>query len=113
MDKLSTLLFLAFISFPTQALDPKQEIRYCGEPRRTSTGQIYRDSSVVYSFRKVWKCPSTKQTTGACPGWSVDHIVPLVSGGCDAVWNMQWLPNEIKSSKGTLPKDRWEREVYK
>lgn len=28
---------------------------------------------------------------GACPGWNIDHVVPLCRGGADAVWNLQWL----------------------
>lgn len=113
MEKINILLFLAMLSGPAGAVDPKVDIRYCGEPRRTSTGTIYRDYTVVYAFKKRWVCPSTKQPNGSCPGWSVDHVIPLANGGCDVVWNMQWLPNEIKSASGTLPKDRWEQEVYK
>ena len=30
----------------------------------------------------------------------------------DAVSNMQWLPTRMKSAKGAVPKDRWERRVY-
>lgn len=113
MDKINLILLLLLFTSPANAIDPKQEIRYCGEPKRTVSGSISRDPTVTYAFRKVWKCPVTKLTTGPCPGWSIDHIIPLANGGCDAVWNLQWLPNEIKSSKGSLPKDRWEREVYK
>ena len=28
--------------------------------------------------------------TGACPGYVVDHVVPLKRGGADAPENMQW-----------------------
>ena len=28
--------------------------------------------------------------TGLCPGYVVDHIVPLKRGGSDAPENMQW-----------------------
>jgi hypothetical protein len=33
---------------------------------------------------------STGATSGACPGYVRDHIVPLCAGGADATWNMQW-----------------------
>jgi 5-methylcytosine-specific restriction endonuclease McrA len=49
---------------------------------------------------------------GACPGWEVDHVIPLACGGCDAVANMQWLPSGAKSTSSPLAKDRWERRVY-
>jgi hypothetical protein len=29
-------------------------------------------------------------TSGACPGYLVDHIVPLKRGGADEPGNMQW-----------------------
>lgn len=86
--------------------------RYCGAPLRDENGDIVRNASVVYQFRKLYPCPVTGLSTGRCPGWSVDHVIPLVCGGCDSVANMQWLPNEIKSAAGTLPKDRWEQRVY-
>lgn len=98
-----------------QALDPFIEYRYCGPPARTESGEIVRRSAVRTAFRHVHLCPSTQQRSGACPGWSIDHVWPLVEGGCDAVINLQWLPNAIKScalSTGVPCKDRWERQVY-
>lgn len=86
--------------------------RYCGPPERDANGRIKRSSYEVYKFKKLYPCPVTGQTSGACPDWSVDHPIPLVCGGCDTVGNMQWLPNAIKSAAGTLPKDRWEQRVY-
>jgi hypothetical protein len=35
-------------------------------------------------------CPSTGETSGACPGFRQDHVVPLACGGPDAVPNLQW-----------------------
>lgn len=37
-------------------------------------------------------CPATQATRGACPGWVVDHVVPLCAGGADHPANMQWQP---------------------
>jgi hypothetical protein len=31
-----------------------------------------------------------RATSGACPGYVRDHIVPICAGGADATWNMQW-----------------------
>lgn len=89
-----------------------KESRYCGPPPRNEAGYIVRRSDVTYAFKKLHPCPATQLTTGACYGWAIDHIIPLACGGCDSVSNMQWLPVELKSAAGTLPKDRWERSVY-
>lgn len=90
------------------------DTRYCyavPDIPRDSTGVIIRSSKPIYAFRKDHPCPVTLKTTGACPGWSVDHVIPIASGGCDMVENMQWLPIEIKSCAGKFCKDRWERIV--
>lgn len=49
-----------------------------------------RDPHQVLLFRKAHPCPATNKISGACPGWVVDHIVPLCWGGVDAPGNMQW-----------------------
>lgn len=88
------------------------EIRYCGPPPRDAQGNIKRSQAVINAFKKQHPCPSNGKTSGACPNWSLDHPIPMACGGCDAVWNMQWLPNAIKSSSAPTSKDRWERQVY-
>lgn len=98
---------------PMLALAQLVETRECGQPRRNSAGEIVRRADVLRAFRRLHPCPSTGKTSGACPDWSIDHVWPLASCGCDAVPNMQWLPNATKSAAGTLPKDRWERRVYR
>lgn len=91
------------------------ELRYCytkDTVPREADGSIKRSSSVYYYFRRNHPCPATGRVDGACPDWSVDHIVPLVCGGCDSINNLQWLPNAIKSCSGTVCKDRWEQRAY-
>lgn len=92
--------------------DRFKDIRYSGVVQRDDHGRTKRSAAVINAFRKQWPCPSTGKTTDACPGWAVDHVVPLACGGVDAVWNMAWMPMEGKSGPGELPKDRWERRVY-
>ena len=110
--RLSWLIAATLISASAIAQDALQEVRYCGPPARLSDGSIKRRADVLSVFRKIHPCPVTGKTSGACPGWSIDHIIPLASCGCDAVRNLQWLPNEIKSAAGIHAKDRWERRVY-
>lgn len=99
---------LALSAAAASVVDP----RYCGAPERGPDGRIARSAEVVRDFRALYPCPATGRTRGSCPGWAVDHVVPLACGGCDAVGNLQWLPTEAKSAAGTWPKDRWERAVY-
>lgn len=106
------LIILIFISSGVAAKDIK-DIRFCGEPERTAAGEIKRSKTVINQFKKLYPCPSTGKSTGACPGWAVDHVIPLAVGGCDSTPNLQWLPDKIKSCADDECKDRWEREIYK
>jgi hypothetical protein len=62
-----------------------------------------RDRHVPQDFQRAHPCPSTGQTTGACPGYVRDHVKPLCKGGHDGVDNMQW--QSVEQGKA---KDRWE-----
>lgn len=94
------------------------ETRYCGQPKRDAKGEIIRSTAVRDAFQRIHPCPSSKLTTGVCPGWRKDHVVslgakhPVLGGGCDNVANMQWLPIEIKTCSQWYCKDRWELWVY-
>lgn len=103
---LIALPVLAFAQLP-----PLEEVRYCGQPKREADGSIYRSREVLGTFKRVHPCPANGATMGACPGWAIDHVIPLACGGCDAVSNLQWLPNELKS-KAVIGKDRFERRIY-
>lgn len=95
-----------------QELDPLIDYRYTGVVVRNADGSTKRSSKVTMAFRKLYACPSTGAHIGACPGWAIDHVGPLDCGFVDAVWNMQWLPDEIKSAKGPFSKDHFERRIY-
>ncbi len=58
---------------------------------RDSYGRFKRSAAVKYEFKKSNPCPATGRPRGACPGYEIDHIVPLKHGGADATDNMQWL----------------------
>lgn len=89
-----------------------QETRYCGTPDRDANGAIKRSTAVLRAFQKIHPCPSTGKTTGACPGWALNHVIPLACGGCDSVANLDWMPNEIKSCAEPWCRDRYERKIY-
>lgn len=88
------------------------DARICGTgPQRDADGKIHRSRAVLRDYQAIHPCPSTGQTTGPCPGWALDHVIPLACGGCDAVENLQWLKTSIKSCGGSECKDRWERKI--
>lgn len=56
--------------------------------------RIPRDRAEVRAFRSEHVCPATGQHRGGCPGFHVDHIIPLCAGGPDKRANMQWISKE-------------------
>ncbi|MGZ5650221.1 MAG: HNH endonuclease signature motif containing protein [Usitatibacter sp.] len=41
-------------------------------------------------FARAHQCPSTGLKKPSCPGYVIDHIMPLCGGGADKASNMQW-----------------------
>ena len=104
----------AFAQLPTPGAQGSiNDPRYCGEPARTSAGAIKRDRAVLRAFRKVFPCPATLQP-GACPGWQLNHQLPLAAGGCDAVANLWWQPVATKVCRKEVPwnTDCWELKYH-
>lgn len=62
-----------------------------------------RDPRAVRAFRHDHPCPANLHSKGKCPGYIVDHVIPLCAGGADNPGNMQW------QTKGeAIKKDREE-----
>lgn len=99
---------------PPSALtvDPLLEVRQCGAPVRAADGSIRRRADVLGAYRKAHPCPVTGASSGPCPGWQLNHIIPLAKGGCDAVSNLMWLPVQVKTCTQAWCIDRWERSYY-
>lgn len=67
-----------------------------------------RNPKQVTAFRNLNPCPATGLAAGACPGWVVDHIIPLSVYGPDTPENMQWQTVEDAKKK-----DRLEYRAYR
>ena len=70
---------------------------------RDNDGHIRRSHAAKGAFERSHPCPSTGKSHGRCPGYVVDHVVPLKRGGPDNPSNMQW--QTIQDAKA---KDRTE-----
>ena len=57
---------------------------------RSSASHAKRDPDERRAFQRGHPCPSTGRTSGACPGYVVDHVTALKRGGADRPSNMQW-----------------------
>ena len=70
---------------------------------RDAHGKIARSPQALQQFKKSHPCPATGKTYGSCPGYVVDHVIPLKRGGPDMPSNMQWQTKEEAKQK-----DKWE-----
>lgn len=62
-------------------------------------GHIKRGEQARAQFKKVQPCPSTGKSSGSCPGYVIDHVVPLKRGGADKPGNMQWQTTDEAKQK--------------
>lgn len=66
-------------------------------------GHVKRSVSAKNEFKREYPCPATGERRGACPGYVIDHVVPLKRGGEDKTSNMQW-----QTKAEAREKDKWE-----
>jgi hypothetical protein len=66
-------------------------------------GRIERSARARSDFKKQHPCPVTGKSSGACPGYVIDHVKALKRGGDDKPSNMQWQTKEEAKAK-----DKWE-----
>lgn len=110
---ISGAMLLASLLFATELKsDPLKEERYIGTPKRDVNGKLIRRSDVLTAFKRIHPCPSTGLTTGTCPGWQMNHIIPLACGGLDGVSNLAWIPTVSKTCAYDWCTDRHERKIY-
>jgi hypothetical protein len=72
--------------------------------QRDSHGRIKRSTAAKDAFKRQHPCPSTGRSSGACPGYVIDHVKALECGGADDPSNMQW--QTVSAAKA---KDKTER----
>jgi hypothetical protein len=87
------ILVLAAILTTTAAAQrsvPRIDRRDQAQAQRHTTKPPARNLAARLEFQRLHPCPSKGKPTGSCPGYVVDHIVPLKRGGADAPSNMQW-----------------------
>jgi hypothetical protein len=75
----------------------------CVSCARDGRGHILRSQAAKNRFKRLHPCPASGKRYGACPGYVIDHKLPLECGGKDAPSNMQW--QTVAEGKA---KDRWE-----
>lgn len=81
---------------------PKSRSSTLGAPYRPPTAKLSqreRSSAMRSAFQRQHPCPSTGRTSGACPGYVVDHVSPLKRGGPDRPSNMQWQTIDAAKAK--------------
>jgi len=61
-----------------------------------------RSAEAKSTFRSANPCPATGKSRGACPGYVIDHVIPLCAGGADAPSNMQWQTIAAGKAKDVL-----------
>lgn len=95
---MTRFIFSIFVTLLAVQLYSAEQADSCHIPR-DAQGHIQRSRMAVAAFRSVHPCPSTGEYYGSCPGWQVDHIVPLCACGKDAADNMQWLTVQAHKAK--------------
>ncbi len=74
-----------------------------GSPRPQNNSTISKSNKIKRSqkakadFLRGNPCPATGKISRSCPGYIIDHIVPLKRGGADSPHNMQW--QTVKEAK--------------
>ena len=73
--------------------------RHTAGVKRDPNGKIHRSAAAKGDFKKSHPCPSTGKSSGACPGYVIDHVKPLKRGGADSPSNMQWQTTAAAKAK--------------
>jgi len=72
-------------------------IATCSLTSITADAKQQRSEAAKNHFKAAHPCPANGNTRGSCPGFVIDHVKPLCSGGADSIENMAWQP--LKESR--------------
>jgi len=64
-----------------------------------ANAEYKRSKAVLRAFVYQQACPATGMHRLPCPGWQIDHIIPLKCGGPDDLENLQWLTVQAHKEK--------------
>jgi hypothetical protein len=81
------------------------DTRYCGEPKRYENGRIVRSLAVLEEFKRQYPLPAHLKRNE----FEINHVIPLVCGGCDSVENLIWMHKLAKTCAEDYCQDRHER----
>lgn len=65
----------------------------------TANARIPRSQTARHEFVRQQACPATGVHRLPCPGWQIDHVMPLKCKGPDTPANMQWLTVDDHKAK--------------
>lgn len=65
----------------------------------TAQARTPRSHAVLQKFVQHQACPGTGLHRLPCPGYQIDHKVPLKCHGDDAPHNLQWLTTQAHKDK--------------
>lgn len=103
MRKLLPILLLLLLSLAAPA---KGRATHTYHTKRTHHAKLSthkaRSPTARARFQRANPCPATGKRTGACPGYVVDHKVPIKRGGPDSPDNMQWQTREAAKAKDRI-----------
>jgi len=68
----------------------------------SQSNSALRDPKQAAAFKRAHACPATGKIQRSCPGYVVDHIMPLCAGGADDPANMMWMAVEDGRKKDAV-----------
>ena len=91
MRQIGTFVLAVLLAFaPEIAVARSRSSHTSTMHQRSHEHRIKRDPAQRRAFVRQHPCPSTGRTSGACPGYVVDHVKALKRGGADRPSNMAW-----------------------
>lgn len=77
-------------------------IALCAVGNFNADARIPRSHSAKAAFQRLYHCPATDRPRGPCPGYVIDHVIPLACGGADDPLNMQWQTTADAKAKDKI-----------